>query len=347
MVRMSVAIMMHVNNYFFFFSSRRRHTRLQGDWSSDVCSSDLDDLALVHEDDAVGDTAGESHLVRHDHHGHAVLGEVGHDVEILVDHLGVQGRGRFVEEHDARLHGERARYRDALLLAAGEVGRVLVGLVRDAHAREEVAGDLFRLGPGEALDLHGREHDVFDRRHMGEQIERLEHHSHLGAELGEVDAVAGDRLAVDAYFSLLDGLEAVDAADERALARARGAADHDHLGGCHVERDVLQHVERAEPLVDLLELDGGDRRGRHGYSITRRTSPGFTAWPTSTRISLTVPATAALNSFSIFIASRMTRPSPGLTTWPTATSRSTTRPGMGALSTCPPPAAAPPRVRMM
>src|SRR5256885_7240894 len=24
-----------------FFSSRRRHTRLQGDWSSDVCSSDL------------------------------------------------------------------------------------------------------------------------------------------------------------------------------------------------------------------------------------------------------------------------------------------------------------------
>src|SRR5688500_20245667 len=26
----------------FFYSSRRRHTRLQGDWSSDVCSSDLD-----------------------------------------------------------------------------------------------------------------------------------------------------------------------------------------------------------------------------------------------------------------------------------------------------------------
>src|SRR5437762_10299827 len=27
--------------YFFFFSSRRRHTRYIGDWSSDVCSSDL------------------------------------------------------------------------------------------------------------------------------------------------------------------------------------------------------------------------------------------------------------------------------------------------------------------
>src|SRR5256885_12227521 len=32
---------------FFFFSSRRRHTRLQGDWSSDVCSSDLAPLGLV------------------------------------------------------------------------------------------------------------------------------------------------------------------------------------------------------------------------------------------------------------------------------------------------------------
>src|SRR5438876_2699720 len=28
--------------YFFFFSSRRRHTRWTGDWSSDVCSSDLE-----------------------------------------------------------------------------------------------------------------------------------------------------------------------------------------------------------------------------------------------------------------------------------------------------------------
>src|SRR5438045_5311088 len=28
--------------FFFFFSSRRRHTRCLSDWSSDVCSSDLD-----------------------------------------------------------------------------------------------------------------------------------------------------------------------------------------------------------------------------------------------------------------------------------------------------------------
>src|SRR5256885_11677465 len=34
-------IVIMVCGLVFFFSSRRRHTRLQGDWSSDVCSSDL------------------------------------------------------------------------------------------------------------------------------------------------------------------------------------------------------------------------------------------------------------------------------------------------------------------
>src|SRR6266566_8902778 len=33
--------------FLFFFSSRRRHTRLQGDWSSDVCSSDLRPIAVL------------------------------------------------------------------------------------------------------------------------------------------------------------------------------------------------------------------------------------------------------------------------------------------------------------
>src|SRR2546430_13127963 len=32
----------HLSACAFFFSSRRRHTRFDCDWSSDVCSSDLD-----------------------------------------------------------------------------------------------------------------------------------------------------------------------------------------------------------------------------------------------------------------------------------------------------------------
>src|SRR3712207_1285337 len=38
-----------IRDVFFFFSSRRRHTRYWRDWSSDVCSSDLQLDALVRE----------------------------------------------------------------------------------------------------------------------------------------------------------------------------------------------------------------------------------------------------------------------------------------------------------
>src|SRR2546427_2746071 len=39
-----------VGSELFFFSSRRRHTRFDCDWSSDVCSSDLDgaSIAIIH-----------------------------------------------------------------------------------------------------------------------------------------------------------------------------------------------------------------------------------------------------------------------------------------------------------
>src|SRR5688500_19369146 len=47
MLKLLVYIIVDMDlSIIFFFSSRRRHTRLQGDWSSDVCSSDLDQHAV-------------------------------------------------------------------------------------------------------------------------------------------------------------------------------------------------------------------------------------------------------------------------------------------------------------
>src|SRR5687768_17976351 len=45
-------------SFIFFFSSRRRHTRCSRDWSSDVCSSDLD-LLLLHQLLETGPEPGE------------------------------------------------------------------------------------------------------------------------------------------------------------------------------------------------------------------------------------------------------------------------------------------------
>src|SRR5690606_40546189 len=46
----------------FFFSSRRRHTRFSRDWSSDVCSSDLQQVGMMKRAPA-GRSGG--HLRRH------------------------------------------------------------------------------------------------------------------------------------------------------------------------------------------------------------------------------------------------------------------------------------------
>src|SRR5437867_4201103 len=44
--------------HVFFFSSRRRHTRSYGDWSSDVCSSDLQD----HSTGPIAFTVGDAEM---------------------------------------------------------------------------------------------------------------------------------------------------------------------------------------------------------------------------------------------------------------------------------------------
>src|SRR5689334_23713796 len=55
--------------FYFFFSSRRRHTRWNCDWSSDVCSSDLEvvaervDVLLGRGQLGKGDELGVAHLL--------------------------------------------------------------------------------------------------------------------------------------------------------------------------------------------------------------------------------------------------------------------------------------------
>src|SRR6266516_5178464 len=75
----------------FFFSSRRRHTRSYGDWSSDVCSSDLAET-LLGQGDMLFRPVGTSRLQR-------LQGAFVTEDEIarLVAHWGRQGEPEFDE----------------------------------------------------------------------------------------------------------------------------------------------------------------------------------------------------------------------------------------------------------
>src|SRR6266487_3145160 len=109
----------------FFWSSRRRHTRWTGDWSSDVCSSDLE--AELHA------VAVEGHLP---HYG-ATVGEVDEELAIerseataaledaraRAEEAGVVLKAEVVAGHPAHAIIETARTVGADLIVIGHVGR--------------------------------------------------------------------------------------------------------------------------------------------------------------------------------------------------------------------------------
>ena len=87
---------------------------------------------------AVADLARELHLVRDDEHRHPVARQIAHHDQHLADELRIE-RGRdLVEEHHVRVHHQRAGDRDPLLLAAGELVRVLARLLRQPDALEQL-----------------------------------------------------------------------------------------------------------------------------------------------------------------------------------------------------------------
>ena len=181
-------------------SSRGRHgpSRSPGAVKNSSGGRGLDDLAAIHEHDPVRDAPGESHLVRDDDHRHAVAREIGHDVEDLLDHLRIERRGRLVEQHDHRIHRERARDRHALLLAAGELRRKLRARGRSARRAPAAPGHAPR--PRRACGFSttiGARQMLSMAREMRIELEALEHHADARAQTRCSSCLVGDPEAVD------------------------------------------------------------------------------------------------------------------------------------------------------
>ncbi len=103
---------------------------------------------------------------------------------------GIQRRGRFVKQHDVRLQRQRPGDRHALLLAAGELSGVLVGMGQQADAVEQRRGLLAGDRLVQQLVIARGQHHVVEHRAVGEQVEALEDHAdapHPGAHLAFVD----------------------------------------------------------------------------------------------------------------------------------------------------------------
>src|SRR5699024_1715375 len=89
--------------------------------------------------------------------------------------------------------------------------------------------------------------------------ERLEHHAEVQAALADLGVALGGMvgcveqgLAVYNDLARVRGLEEVQAAQQGGLARAGRADDGKRLAAVERKADVVQHLGRAEALVDMI-----------------------------------------------------------------------------------------------
>ncbi len=165
--------------------------------------------------------------------------------------LRVEVGQRLVEQEDPRLEHERPRDGDALLLAAGELGHVLVELrlaqldLVGHRTHEPVGLGLARLPDREA------ERDVLPHRHAGEERVVLEDHAHAALLARQP---RGD-LAVDDDVAAARVDEAGERPQRRRLAAAGRPEEREELALVDLEVEPRDRHLVAEAHLDVVEAD--------------------------------------------------------------------------------------------
>ena len=114
--------------------------------------------------------------MRHHHAGEGRLIHFKEQLEDLFTRKGVQIAGGLVREDDLGAADEGARERDALVLAAGELGGQVVQAVGEADLFQQLAGARAHRSPSaDAREArHRRQHHVLDDVQLGHEVEALE-----------------------------------------------------------------------------------------------------------------------------------------------------------------------------
>ena len=169
---------------------------------------------------------------------------------------GVEVRERLVEQKDPRLAHQRPRQRDALLLAAGELGRGALCGLREADEIERLHGlfgDVLLVVVRSAADGE-RERNVLKDRHVRPNRVRLEDHSYRTFVRGHEDPlfVGEDETVVDLDLARGRTLQACDHAQGCRLAAAAWAEQREQLalGGLELQDvdDVPVGIAAIKPL---------------------------------------------------------------------------------------------------
>ncbi|MNM96029.1 hypothetical protein D3C81_1084930 [compost metagenome] len=235
--------------------------------------SDLLHLAFGKHGDAVGHGQGFFLVVGNEDEGDAGLRL--DRLQFLTHRLAqleVECGQRLVEQQHLGMRRQRAGQGDALLLAAGKLGRLALGEAFHLHQREHFTDALGDLRTAHALAHRLRlqaEGQVLGDGHVREQCVVLEHRVHRALERRAV----GDVLAIQEDFPGGGKLEAGDHPQQGGLAAAGRAEQGEEFVVADIQVDAFQrHRAAVRIAVDLAYRTNRYRRrlqavqGTHGIT---------------------------------------------------------------------------------
>ena len=217
--------------------------------------AELDDLAEIHDGDAIGDVFHDRKIMGDEDetetHLFYQLGEKVQDLRLDGD---VEGGDGFVGDDDLRPEGEGAGDGDALALAAGEFMRVFLHEARreadGTHEIGDACGDLAgRAGLVHEQGLGERGED----RHAG--VERgvgiLKNHLQVSADAGDfVGRGGGEVAALEDDGATGRGHQLHDGAGEGGFTAARFAHEPDDFAPSEGEVDAIDGFDGADGFLE-------------------------------------------------------------------------------------------------
>ncbi len=203
-------------------------------------------------DDLVGHGHGFDLVMRHIDRGRADALMHGLDLAAhLHAQLGVEVGERLVEEEDLRIAHQGSADGNTLALTAGELARVAIQQLLQSKNAGGLVYLRLRHGGIDLLELQGKAHILGDC-HMRIECVVLKDHGDIAVTGRQV----ADLARADMDFAVAQLFEACDHAKQGGFAAAGWTDQHDEFSVTNIDIDTVDDIDRAEALLDILDIDG-------------------------------------------------------------------------------------------
>jgi len=253
----------------------------------------LDDPALLHDHQPVGQHQRIEGVVRDQHGGTGVGGQVPVQLDAGIQAgTGVQGGERLVEQQHGRPHRERPGQCHPLRLSAGELPGSPVGVFDQSHPGQPVAGRQ-PSRPSVGTVPAWAEGHVLERVQVWEEQIVLEDHADR-PPLGGDERVPIRPVQVAARHRDVAGGQSLQAGERPQRGRLAGTVrteQRHHLTGRDPQGHVQPEVSPVHREVRVQQVFG------HGVLTHRSRSPARITTETTSRIRLsTIAASTSVSS---------------------------------------------------